>query len=90
MRLANSGGLVDVASTSRGRIPMVAAEGGPPRVWAPSLNERTRLVLLGLLDPDSYAAKAATLTLHLRHRDAPDHGCGGHMGTAVGLDGRCR
>jgi len=45
-----------------------------------------RVVLLGVLDPDPQAAKAATLTLYLRHRDAPDHGCGGHMGTAVGLD----
>jgi hypothetical protein len=44
------------------------------------------VALLGVLDPDPQAAKDATLTLHLRHRDAPIMGRGGHVGTAVGLD----
>ena len=36
--------------------------------------EADAVVLLGILDPDPQAAKATTLTLHLRHRDSPDHG----------------
>jgi hypothetical protein len=40
----------------------------------PVPEKRMRVVLLGVLDPDPQAAKATTLTLHLRHRDTPDHG----------------
>jgi hypothetical protein len=45
---------------------------GAARLWA--LCKADAVVLLGILDPDPQAAKATTLTLHLRHRDAPDHG----------------
>jgi arginase len=59
----------------------------------PLLGPRTlghfRPVLLGVLDPDPQATKAATLTLHLRHRDAPDHCRGSHMGTARQLGCQC-
>ena len=40
-------------------------------MWPLCPKARMRVVLLGVLDPDPQAAKAATLTLHLRHRDAP-------------------
>src|SRR5687768_13411427 len=73
MEPANDSGLVNAASTSRDRVRGSMRKVGRQKVWTLSLKERMRAVLLGLLNPDPQAAKAATLTLHLRHRDAPDH-----------------